>query len=47
MDLLTGSAGQDWFLLNEDGDGNRSNKDKVTDLSASEFAADIDFINGA
>ena len=44
-DLLTGSAGQDWFLLNIDGDGGV--KDKVTDLHASEFASDIDFIGGA
>ena len=43
-DVETGSAGQDWFLLNLDGDGGV--KDKVTDLSAQEFANDIDFING-
>jgi Ca2+-binding RTX toxin-like protein len=40
-DILTGSSGQDWFLFNADG----SYKDKITDLSASEFANDIDFIN--
>jgi uncharacterized delta-60 repeat protein len=45
MDLLTGSAGQDWFLFNQDGD-NDAAKDKATDLHASEFASDLDFING-
>ena len=45
MDVLTGSAGQDWFLFNADGDNNAA-KDKATDLHASEFASDIDFING-
>jgi Ca2+-binding RTX toxin-like protein len=44
-DILTGSSGQDWFLFNQDGDGGR--RDRITDLSASEFANDIDFINGA
>jgi Ca2+-binding RTX toxin-like protein len=39
-DVLTGSAGQDWFLFQSDGD----KKDKVTDLSAAGFAADLDFI---
>jgi len=43
-DVLTGSSGQDWFLFNQDGENN-SVKDKVTDLSATEFAADLDFIN--
>ena len=43
-DVLTGSAGQDWFLFNQDGDGGV--KDKVTDLGAQEFATDIDFIAG-
>jgi Ca2+-binding RTX toxin-like protein len=42
VDVLTGSAGQDWFLLNLDGEV----KDKVTDLSAEEFANDLDFIGG-
>ncbi len=46
MDILTGSAGQDWFLFNADGDNNAA-KDKATDLHASEFGSDIDFINGA
>jgi Ca2+-binding RTX toxin-like protein len=41
-DVLTGSAGQDWFLSQADG----TSKDKVTDLSAAEFANDLDFING-
>jgi Ca2+-binding RTX toxin-like protein len=40
-DVLTGGAGRDWFLFDNDGLG----KDKITDLSASEFANDIDFIN--
>jgi hypothetical protein len=41
-DILTGSSGQDWFLLNSDG----GIKDRVTDLHALEFANDIDFITG-
>src|SRR4051794_23153027 len=41
IDILTGSAGQDWFLFNADGDARK--KDKVTDLSAAEFAVDLDF----
>jgi Ca2+-binding RTX toxin-like protein len=45
VDLMTGSAGQDWFLFNQDGD-NGAAKDKITDLHAQEFANDIDFING-
>jgi len=45
QDVLTGSAGQDWFLFNADGD-NDAAKDKATDLHASEFDSDIDFING-
>ena len=43
-DVLTSSSGQDWFLLNIDGDGGA--RDKVTDLHATEFASDLDFING-
>ncbi|MBX9579112.1 MAG: right-handed parallel beta-helix repeat-containing protein [Gemmataceae bacterium] len=43
-DVLTGSAGRDWFLANLDGDG--GTRDRVTDLSAAEFATDLDFING-
>ncbi|MBC7965167.1 MAG: tandem-95 repeat protein, partial [Fuerstia sp.] len=41
-DVLTGSAGLDWFFANFDG----GISDKITDLHASEFADDIDFING-
>jgi ELWxxDGT repeat protein len=44
VDVLTGSSGQDWFLFNRDNDG--VVKDKVTDLSAAEFALDLDFIQG-
>jgi Ca2+-binding RTX toxin-like protein len=45
-DTLTGSAGQDWFFANlflDNGD-DAQQKDKITDLSASEFALDLDFI---
>jgi fibronectin-binding autotransporter adhesin len=41
-DVLTGSSGQDWFLFNADG----GVRDRVTDLSASEFQSDTNFING-
>jgi Ca2+-binding RTX toxin-like protein len=41
-DVMTGSSGQDWFIFNEDGDGGVT--DRLTDLSAQEFANDIDFI---
>ena len=46
VDVLTGSGGQDWFLLNLDGDGGA--KDQATDMKAFEarYAQDIDFING-
>ena len=45
-DVLTGSAGQDWFFANLAKDSTDSGVlDKVTDLSASEFASDLDFIN--
>ena len=37
-DMLTGSAGQDWFLFD-------STEDKVTDLSDAEFDPDRDWIN--
>ncbi len=40
-DVLTGSAGQDWFWANVEGAGLR---DKITDLSAAEFANDLNFI---
>ncbi|HMC64371.1 MAG TPA: hypothetical protein VKI65_05480, partial [Gemmataceae bacterium] len=42
QDVLTGSSGQDWFWANYKGSGVL---DKITDLSASEFANDLDFIN--
>jgi len=41
QDTLTGSAGQDWFFANLLGTGA---KDKITDLSAAEFANDLTFI---
>jgi Ca2+-binding RTX toxin-like protein len=44
-DVLTGSAGQDWFLFNIDGESG-TRKDEVTDLSAAEFSDDLAFING-
>jgi Ca2+-binding RTX toxin-like protein len=45
-DTLTGSAGNDWFFANlflDNGD-DATKKDKITDLHASEFASDLDFI---
>lgn len=45
-DVLTGSAGQDWFFANlalEEGD-DATSEDKITDLSDAEFANDLDFI---
>jgi Ca2+-binding RTX toxin-like protein len=45
-DTLTGSSGQDWFFANlflDNGD-DADQKDKITDLHADEFAADLDFI---
>jgi Ca2+-binding RTX toxin-like protein len=45
VDILTGSAGQDWFLFNERGDRGDTVKDKVTDLSAAEYSSDLDWIN--
>jgi Ca2+-binding RTX toxin-like protein len=42
-DVLTGTSGQDWFLANISGGGVL---DKLTDLSAAEFATDLAFING-
>ena len=44
-DVLTGSAGQDWFLAQRN-TGTGLVKDKITDLGASELADDLDFING-
>jgi uncharacterized delta-60 repeat protein len=47
-DVLTGSAGQDWFFANRDFEGSddANQKDKITDLGAKEFEADLDFILG-
>lgn len=45
-DTVTGGSGQDWFLVNLDGDHD-ARKDKISDLSADEFADDLDFITGA
>ena len=42
-DVLTGSAGTDWFFANLEGDGVL---DKVTDLDDELFASDLDFILG-
>jgi uncharacterized delta-60 repeat protein len=39
-DVLTGDAGRDWFFLNADG----PLRDRITDLAASEFADDLDFM---
>lgn len=45
-DTLTGDAGRDWFFANLvlDPDDDATKKDKITDLSANEFALDLDFI---
>ena len=43
-DALTGHAGLDLFLFNIDGEGG-TKKDKATDLTAGEFASDIDSIS--
>jgi len=45
-DVMSGSAGQDWFFANLalDPDDDATTKDKITDLSAEEFALDLDFI---
>ncbi|WP_202921112.1 hypothetical protein [Anatilimnocola aggregata] len=40
--VATGSAGRDWFFANLD----NGVLDKITDLHASEFADDLDFIAG-
>src|SRR5205823_1862977 len=42
-DVLTGNDGIDWFFANLFGSGI---KDKITDLSAAEFANDLTFIQG-
>jgi autotransporter-associated beta strand protein len=46
LDVLTGAAGQDWFFANlvRKANDDAAHKDKITDLGASEFALDIDFI---
>jgi Ca2+-binding RTX toxin-like protein len=41
QDTLTGNSGQDWFFANLLRSGA---KDKITDLSAAEFANDLTFI---
>lgn len=41
--MLTGSAGQDWFFFNKDGDHGAA-IDKVADLHSSEFQTHIDWI---
>jgi hypothetical protein len=41
QDVMTGSSGQDWYFANIAGDGVR---DRITDLSAAEFAVDLNFI---
>ncbi len=47
-DVLTGSAGQDWFFANmvlgSETPDNATQKDKITDLHAAEFAPDLDWI---
>ena len=44
-DILTGSAGQDWFFANlEITNDDAVIEDKITDLNALEFAADLDWI---
>lgn len=45
-DVLTGSAGQDWFFASLAADTPSEVRDRITDLHADEFAADLDFING-
>ncbi|MCR4413038.1 MAG: hypothetical protein NUV77_11520 [Thermoguttaceae bacterium] len=44
-DTLTGCEGLDWFFANVvlDG-GDATTRDKITDLSANEFAMDLDWI---
>jgi Ca2+-binding RTX toxin-like protein len=41
-DVLTGSAGTDWFLFNADGDGSNQDGDRATDVRSSEVVDDID-----
>ncbi len=42
-DVMTGTSGQDWYFANLAGTGVL---DRITDLSAAEFANDLSFING-
>jgi hypothetical protein len=42
-DVMTGTSGQDWYFANLAGAGVL---DRITDLSAAEFANDLTFING-
>ncbi|MBN2292102.1 MAG: hypothetical protein JXM70_06735 [Pirellulales bacterium] len=42
-DVLTGGSGLDWFLANYNHD-DEGRRDRITDLSSSEFANDIDWI---
>lgn len=42
-DVVTGSGGQDWFFV-EDESSNTTVRDKITDLSAAEFADALDFV---
>jgi hypothetical protein len=39
-DVMTGSAGMDWFFADQEG----AVVDRITDLSAAEFANDLEFI---
>ena len=43
-DVLTGSSGLNWFFFNVDRE-NGTTRDKLTDLNASEFASDLDWID--
>jgi Ca2+-binding RTX toxin-like protein len=42
-DVMTGSSGFDWFFANLGSESDPA-KDKITDLSAAEFASDLEFI---
>ncbi len=44
-DKLTGSAGDDWFLFNDDGDGDSRTRDRAVDMHSWEYEDDLDFIN--
>jgi len=43
-DILTGSAGADWFFANLDRELDDATRDKITDLQNDEFADDLDWI---